>query len=70
MEVLLALPYPGPARDALVEANLAHARVFFPRARRVAAVAGATWPGEFETVTRDYVAGQLGRAPESLWSLT
>jgi hypothetical protein len=67
MDVLLGLPYPGPEREGLIEANLRHARVFFPRARRLAAAVGATWPDEFEAVTRDYLAGQLGQAAGDLW---
>jgi len=67
MALLESLPYPGPEREALIEAQLALARVFFPRARQLAARLGVVWPEEFETVSRAHLARAIGREPEALW---
>lgn len=60
MELLRSLPYPGPDRDALVEANLTIAREFMPRARAMAARLGIEWPEAFEAATRRRLASTLG----------
>lgn len=67
MQVLLALPYPGPEKEALISAQLAIAQAFFPRARRLATAVGATWPTRFEVVTQDMLAKAIGREAGTLW---
>lgn len=62
MGVLRALPYPGPERDALVAANLAIARQFLPRARRMAQRLDIDWPEAFEAATRRRLEHTLGPA--------
>lgn len=44
MAMLRSLPYPGPDRAALIEANLAVARQFMPRARAMAKRLDIAWP--------------------------
>jgi hypothetical protein len=67
--VLEALPYPGPERNALVEGQLAVARVFFPRAKRLAAELGMAWPGVFERSAQAHLANAIGRDAETLWPI-
>lgn len=66
---LEALPYPAPERAALIEAQLAVARVFFPRAKRLTAELGIAWPSVFETSARSHLATAIGRDQETLWPL-
>lgn len=47
-------------RDGIVTADLALARVFLPRARRLAQRVGMDWPEAFETATRRHLADRLG----------
>jgi predicted nucleotidyltransferase len=57
---LAALP-PLSADDASVNAsNRAFARIFLPRARRLASRVGATWPEAFEEATRRRLKARLG----------
>ena len=49
---LLALPYPGPERDAVIAAQKSHADLFLPRARALADRIGADWPKALEEATR------------------
>lgn len=60
MDLLRSLPYPGPDRDALIEANLAIAREFMPRARAMAQRLNIEWPEVFEAATRKRVRETLG----------
>ncbi len=48
MDVLRALPCPGPEREALIAAHLGVAGVFFPLARDMASRLGIAWPDAFE----------------------
>jgi len=48
---LSSLPVPQPTRDAVIEAHLAYAGAYIPRARRLARTWGATWPDRFEAAT-------------------
>lgn len=61
MQLLYALPYPGPEREALIEANFAIAREFMPRARAMAERLGIEWPEAFEAATRRRLQATLGR---------
>jgi hypothetical protein len=49
--LLEALPPIGCDPDAVIDGYVALARVFIPRARRLAEQTGAEWPGEFERAT-------------------
>lgn len=60
MNLLRSLPYPGPDRAALIEANLAIAREFMPRARAMAQRLNIEWPEAFEAATRKRVQETLG----------
>lgn len=62
MQMLTALPYPGPQRDDLIAANLAVARQFMPRARAMAQRLDIAWPDAFEAATRARLAQTLGEA--------
>lgn len=50
-ELLLSLPPPVPERDALIAANLAYAKAYLPRARKMALQRGIDWPERFEAAT-------------------
>jgi hypothetical protein len=52
MTLLASLPYPGPDRDALIQAHIDVAEVFFPRARAMALRLDLSWPDTFEAATR------------------
>ena len=67
MQLLKSLPYPGPEREALIEANLAIAREFMPRARIMARRLGLEWPEVFEAATRRHLAATLGQAAGDGW---
>lgn len=62
MQMLAALPYPGPEREALIAANFAIAREFMPRARTMAARLGISWPEAFEAATRRRLESTIGRS--------
>ncbi|WP_420012886.1 nucleotidyltransferase domain-containing protein [Tateyamaria sp.] len=49
--VLTALPPAIPERDAMIDAHLAYAKAYLPRARKLAAARGIDWPERFEEVT-------------------
>jgi hypothetical protein len=51
MAILDSLPFPGPERNAVIDAHFAIARVFFPRAGVLAASLGFAWPESFEAAT-------------------
>lgn len=57
---LAALPLPAPTRDAVIASQLAHARVFLPRARALLARHGLPYPDEFEQATRRHLQAALG----------
>lgn len=65
MQMLSALPYPGPEREALIKANFAIARQFMPRARAMATRLGIEWPEAFEAATRRRLQATLGQV--DLW---
>ena len=67
MAVLRALPYPPLEREALIEANLAIARQFMPRARALAKQLDIAWPDAFEAATRRRLASTLGDAVAQGW---
>ncbi|MFN3521088.1 MAG: aminoglycoside 6-adenylyltransferase [Phenylobacterium sp.] len=61
MELLAALPTPASDTEAVIEAQLEHARLFLPRARRIAADCGAAWPEAFEAAVRAHLKRTMGR---------
>lgn len=63
MAVLAAVPLPQLTADSAIEANLALARVFMPRAKALCAALAVEWPTAFETATRRNLQRALpGRA--------
>ncbi|MYA15356.1 MAG: hypothetical protein F4089_09855 [Gammaproteobacteria bacterium] len=58
--VLKALPPLEATWPAVFASTTAISREFLPRARRLAAELGATWPEQFERVTRTHVQKQIG----------
>jgi len=48
---LMTLPAAEPTRQAIIDANVAYATVFLPRARAMATKIGMEWPDRFEEVT-------------------
>ncbi|MEM8854187.1 MAG: nucleotidyltransferase domain-containing protein [Pseudomonadota bacterium] len=57
--LLTTLPPPIPEREALIAANLAYARAYLPRARRLAALWGVAWPDAFEAATWAHLKATL-----------
>lgn len=57
---LTALPPPVPERQAMIDAHLAYASAYLPRARRRAAQVGLEWPERFEAVTWNRLKQSLG----------
>lgn len=58
--VLTALPPAVPEREALIDAHLAYAEAYLPRARRLAADWGIDWPERFEAATWRRLRDTLG----------
>lgn len=50
-ELLMSMPPPVPERAALIEAHLAYAQAYLPRARAMADRLGVEWPNRFEAAT-------------------
>jgi len=67
MELLAALPYPGPERETLIDANFEIARHFMPRARAMAKRLDIAWPEQFEAATRRRLSLTLGEAAGRAW---
>ena len=60
MATLLDLPSPGPDRQEVIDAHLAIAAAFLPRAKRMAGELGLDWPEDFEAATRRHLNRELG----------
>jgi len=60
---LAALPPLVAERDALIANYLAHAALYLPRARKMAARLGALWPERFEAATWAHLHDTLGIEP-------
>ncbi|MDX8347982.1 aminoglycoside 6-adenylyltransferase [Cognatiyoonia sp. IB215446] len=58
--LLVSMPPPVPERQAMIDAHLAYAAAFLPRARKRAEAIGAEWPERFEAVTWERLADTLG----------
>jgi hypothetical protein len=61
-EELAGLPAQAATRESVIDAHLAFAHIFLPRARRLAAEIGMEWPARFEAATRRHISEQLGRS--------
>jgi hypothetical protein len=59
---LEAVPPLAATRASVLAANGALARIFFPRARALAAARGVDWPHDFERAVRSVLARELGLA--------
>jgi hypothetical protein len=59
-ELLLSLPALVPTIDSVIDGYLALARAFLPRARRLAAETGSTWPAAYEAASVSYFERSLG----------
>jgi len=59
---LEALPPQTAGRDSVIEAHLAFAALFLPRARRLASEIGMAWPEGFESATRRHLKSKLQSA--------
>ena len=57
--LLESLPAPLPTRDAVIDANLAYAKAYLPRARRMAERLGIDWPARFEAATWAHLKSKL-----------
>ncbi|HEY7781714.1 MAG TPA: hypothetical protein VIC85_16050 [Ktedonobacterales bacterium] len=58
--VLASVPTLAPTMASVVEGRLAYARIFLPRARRLMAAHGLTYPQAFEDTTRAHLVATLG----------
>jgi predicted nucleotidyltransferase len=67
MKILTDLPSPLATRDSVLAANNAVARVFFPRAKALAAKLGIDWPQAFEDATRAVLTSTLPEAHRPDW---
>jgi hypothetical protein len=67
MKLLTDLPSPVATRDSVLAANNAVARVFFPRAKALAAKLGIDWPQAFEDATRAVLTRTLPEAHRPDW---
>lgn len=67
MATLIASPYPKPDRAAAIAAHLELARIFLPRARKLAKAYDIPWPSAFEDATRRYLTRELGDAAGQNW---
>jgi hypothetical protein len=57
---LQSLPPPKPEKQAMIDAHMAYATAFLPRARRLAIDWGVDWPDRLEDVTWDNLKITLG----------
>lgn len=60
IKIMSDLPFPNATADAVMEAHLAVARVFMPRAKSMAERLGVEWPEAFEVATRRVLEEKLG----------
>ena len=67
MRMLEGLPFPRPVRSEVIQAHMAVAREFFPRARILASQVGLAWPEAFEAAARRKLERQLGGEADISW---
>lgn len=58
--IMSGLPFPNATKNEVIEAQLAVARVFMPRARAMAKRLNVEWPEAFEAATRRVLEEKLG----------
>jgi len=58
-ELLTSLPPAIPNREAMISAQLAYAKAYLPRARKLAVQWGVEWPARFEAATWDKLGKTL-----------
>lgn len=58
--VLDAVPAAEPSRESVIEAHIACARAFLPRAQALGEALGLAWPERFEAVTLQALREELG----------
>lgn len=54
------IPAQAATEESVLAANAAYARIFLPRAKRLAAAIGMDWPERFEQATRRHLKKTLG----------
>jgi hypothetical protein len=59
-DLLASLPALEPTIDSAIDSYLALARIFLPRARRLAEQTGHAWPEEYEKASTTYFERSLG----------
>ncbi|MET0436808.1 MAG: nucleotidyltransferase domain-containing protein [Devosia sp.] len=64
IKIMSDLPFPNATADSVMEAHLAIARVFMPRARTMAERLNVEWPEAFEAATRRVLQEKLGVAAD------
>lgn len=64
MQMLMSMPFPGPQRQAVIEAHFDIARQFLPRAHALATTLNLDWPEAFQKATIEHLARQLGPSPD------
>lgn len=60
LAILEAAPVVAPNRESVIEASLAYAALFLPRARALAGRIGATWPQALEDALRAHLRRTVG----------
>ena len=60
LAILEAAPVVAPNRESVIEASLAYAALFLPRARALCDRIGATWPQTLEDAARAHLKRALG----------
>ncbi|WP_370401246.1 aminoglycoside 6-adenylyltransferase [Sulfitobacter sp. JB4-11] len=58
--LMFSMPPPVPTRAAMIDAHVAYAAAYLPRARRLALAWGVAWPEEFEAATWAKLEESLG----------
>lgn len=64
MQMLMSLPFPGPQRQAVIEAHFDIARQFLPHAQAIATTLAVDWPDVFQRATVAHLARNLGPFPD------
>lgn len=67
LAVLAAIPLASLDNDAAIAGNLALARVFIPRAKKLYGELGLAWPTAFEAATRAHLARHLPANRQPDW---
>lgn len=60
LALIASVPAPEPTREGIIEAHLACARAFFPRARQLTERLDIAWPHDFEDAAWRHIERELG----------